>query len=91
MTNIYILKKRLQNIAKEIKAQSRNTGEDPRIKKEKKKRLMNWAYWIMIVIVIATCIFCYIYLTGNSHQCLADPLKYYQEKIGQTCYCMNIP
>jgi len=73
-------------------AQSGNTGGDPRIKKEKtKKKLMNLAYWSMIVLVILTCCYVVFYLSGNAHQCLADPLKYYQEKIGQTCYCMNIP
>jgi hypothetical protein len=50
---------------------------------------MTLAYWIMILFVIATCIFIYFYLTSNANQCLADPLNYYSEKMDIECYCMN--
>lgn len=53
------------------------------------KKLMTLAYWIMILFVIATCIFIYFYLTSNANQCLADPLNYYSEKMDIECYCMN--
>lgn len=54
-----------------------------------KKKIINIAYWIMIAVVIATCIVVIFYLTGNAKQCIADPLKYYEGKVGAMCYCMN--
>jgi len=54
-----------------------------------KKQLMDLAYWIMIVLVIATCIFVILYLRSNANQCLTDPLKYYSNKIGEECFCVG--
>lgn len=54
-----------------------------------KQQIVNLAYWIMIAVVIVTCIFVIFYLKSNSSQCLADPLKFYSEKIGQQCFCMD--
>lgn len=54
-----------------------------------KQKLMTWAYWILILVVIATCIFVVLYLKSNAHQCLADPIKYYSDKIGQECFCVG--
>jgi len=47
------------------------------------------AYWIMIAFVIVACCFVIYYISSNAHLCLADPLKFYSEKIGQECFCMN--
>lgn len=54
-----------------------------------KRQIVTLAYWIMIVFVIATCIFFYFYLSGSTHQCLTDPLKFYQDKVGTTCFCVD--
>lgn len=54
-----------------------------------KQRLMTLAYWIMIAFVIATCICVIFYLKSNASQCLADPLKYYSDKIGDECFCIG--
>lgn len=54
-----------------------------------KKQLINLAYWIMIVIVILTCVFVVFYLRSNAQNCLVDPMKFYEAKTGQTCYCLQ--
>jgi len=56
---------------------------------EQKKKLYTALYLIMIVVVLATCVFLYFYLTGQGAECLADPIQYYSEKTGQMCYCNN--
>lgn len=70
-------------------AQSKNSGEDQRIKKPEKRKI-NWsalAYWSMIFAVVITCFFVVYYLSNNSHQCLVDPIQYYQNKTGTICSC----
>jgi hypothetical protein len=54
-----------------------------------KAQWMTLAYWIMIAVVIVTCIFILKYLSGNAHQCLADPMAFYQNKTGLYCYCIE--
>jgi len=54
-----------------------------------KKLLFNLAYWIMIVVVIATCIFLVIYLQGSGKECVADPLGFYIKKMGTECFCVG--
>lgn len=46
-------------------------------------------YYLMIAIVIITCCFVIYYLKHNAHQCLADPIEYYEKIKDATCYCMN--
>lgn len=71
-------------------AQSTNSGSDIGVKeKEKRQKIINLAYWIMIAVVIVTCCFVIYYITSNAHSCLADPLKFYSSKIQQECYCMS--
>lgn len=41
----------------------------------------------MIIVVIATCIGLYIYLTGEGTSCLKDPIQFYANKTNQICYC----
>ena len=55
-----------------------------------KQKAMTLAYWIMIVVVVITCLILVNYMISNSHQCIADPLKYYSERIGQECYCIKL-
>jgi len=43
----------------------------------------------MIIVVIAFCFFLYFYLTGQSRQCLADPIEFYQKAMDLQCYCTN--
>jgi len=52
-----------------------------------KQKLFTIMYIVMIVVVIATCIGLYTYLTGESASCLADPIQYYSERSGEMCYC----
>ena len=54
-----------------------------------KKLLFNLAYWIMILVVIGTCIFLVIYLKSSGRECLAEPLEFYMKKMQTECYCMN--
>jgi hypothetical protein len=49
----------------------------------------NIAYWIMIIVVVAFCLFLYFYLTSEAKQCVADPISYYQAVTNQMCYCNN--
>lgn len=55
--------------------------------KTKLKNLMTIGYWVMIVVVIAFCIFLFFYLTKHTDQCLRDPLKYYEVITNQYCSC----
>ena len=55
-----------------------------------KKTLINVAYWGMILVVIATCIFIVIYLKGNGKECVADPLNYYMSKSAVKCFCSDL-
>jgi len=52
-----------------------------------KQRLFTILYIVLIVVVIATCIFLATYLSGESASCLKDPIQYYSEKTSQICYC----
>jgi len=54
---------------------------------KQKQKLFTAMYVLMILLVIATCIFIYFYLTGNASECLMDPIQYFSEKSGQMCYC----
>ncbi|HUW43447.1 MAG TPA: hypothetical protein VMV95_00585 [Bacillota bacterium] len=54
-----------------------------------KKTLINVAYWGMILVVIATCIFLVIYLQSSGKECVADPLRFYTKKMGTECFCVN--
>jgi hypothetical protein len=71
--------------------QGANSREDNGVKEEKGKKikLSNIAYWIMILTVIAFCIFLFFYLTSNGKDCLSDPLKFYGEKMQQECFCIT--
>lgn len=51
------------------------------------KKLANLLYYAMIIIVILTCIYIYIYLSGNSRSCVADPIVYYEAKTQSKCFC----
>lgn len=53
------------------------------------QKLANFLYFFMIILVIAFCIFIYFYLTGQSRQCLADPIEFYQKAKDVQCYCTN--
>lgn len=55
-----------------------------------KRQLMTIAYWIMIIVVVITCIFVYFYLSGNAKQCVADPIVYYQTKTQAQCFCSKL-
>jgi len=55
--------------------------------KMEKQKLFTLLYVILIISVIATCIFLAVYLSGESASCLADPMQYYSEKTTQMCYC----
>jgi hypothetical protein len=52
-------------------------------------KLKDALYYILIFVVIVTCIFVVYYLMSNSNQCLADPITYYQAKTGAECFCYN--
>lgn len=52
-----------------------------------KKKLFTAMYVVMIVVVIATCIGIYVYLTGEGTACLKDPIQYYSNITNQMCYC----
>jgi len=52
-----------------------------------KQKLFTLLYVVMIVVVIATCLFLMKYLKGEAGECLADPIQYYSEKTNQMCYC----
>jgi len=54
-----------------------------------KKQIMNYAYWIMIIVVILTCFFVVFYLQTNATACLSDPISYYSNKTNQMCFCME--
>lgn len=54
---------------------------------KEKQKLFTFLYVLLIVVVIATCIFLIIYLKGESVMCLKDPIQYYSEKTAQMCYC----
>jgi len=58
---------------------------------ETKKKLFTFLYILLIIVVIATCIFIASYLSGESAMCLKDPLQYYSEKTSQSCtvFCNN--
>jgi len=72
-------------------SQISNKGSDIGIKTKEKKKMSgkDFAYWVMLVFVIITCCVVIYYLSGDARQCLADPLKYYSDRIGQQCYCMQ--
>lgn len=48
------------------------------------------AYYLMILFVIFACGFVIYYISSNASQCLADPLKFYSDKIGTQCYCFDV-
>lgn len=52
-----------------------------------KQHFFTLLYIILILVVIATCIFMMIWLKSESTSCLVDPIKYYANKTGQFCYC----
>ena len=52
-----------------------------------KRLLANIIYWILIIVVILTCIFIYFYLTSNGNQCVANPIEYYEVKTQAQCFC----
>ena len=52
-----------------------------------KKKLFTWLYVIMILVVIATCVFLVVWIKGESVSCLADPIQYYANKTNQLCFC----
>lgn len=54
-----------------------------------KQKLFTFLYILLIVVVIATCIFLMKYLTGEGAMCLKDPIQYYSEKTSQMCFCNN--
>jgi len=54
-----------------------------------KKKLFTTMYVVMIIVVIATCIGIYFYLTGEGTSCLMDPIQYFSEKTNQLCYCSD--
>jgi hypothetical protein len=54
-----------------------------------KKQIFDILYVVLIIVVIAFCIFLYFYLTSQGKQCLAEPLKYYQAKTNTQCMCWN--
>jgi len=53
------------------------------------KKLMTWGYWIMIFIVIITCILVVFWLMSDARQCMANPMAMYMEQTGQECFCMD--
>ena len=55
-----------------------------------KQQWMTLAYWVMIIVVIVTCIVVIVYLKGNGKECLADPIKYYSKRMAQDCFCTDI-
>jgi len=54
---------------------------------KQKQKLFTILYIVLIVVVIATCIFLASYLSGESASCLKDPIQYYSERAGEICYC----
>jgi len=54
------------------------------------KKYINIAYWIMIVFVTFTCIIILLYLVGSANKCLADPIQFYENKMGEQCFCVKI-
>jgi len=52
-----------------------------------KRTLFTLAYWVMIVVVIATCIFLVFYLKSSGKECLAHPIEFYTKKMGVECFC----
>lgn len=54
---------------------------------KQKQKLFTILYVVLIIVVIATCIFLAVYLSGNSASCLKDPIQYYSERAGEMCYC----
>ncbi len=54
---------------------------------KEKQKLFTIMYIVMIIVVIATCIGLYIYLTGEGTACLKDPIQYYSNQTNQMCYC----
>ena len=53
------------------------------------KFLFNLLYVLLIVGVLAFCVWFGFWLTGESGQCLKDPMKYYGEITNAICYCGN--
>jgi len=53
-----------------------------------KQQAMTLAYWVMIIVVILTCIFVVYWLQTDARQCLGDPLSYYQNNTNAQCFCM---
>lgn len=54
-----------------------------------KQKFFTFLYILLIVVVIGTCIFLATYLSGESAMCLKDPIQYYSQKAGETCYCVS--
>ena len=55
-----------------------------------KKKLMTYAYWIMIIVVVAFCVYLFFYLKSNARQCIANPFIFGAERIGDVyCNCMQ--
>ena len=54
---------------------------------KEKQKLFTIMYVVMIIVVIATCIGLYFYLTGEGTACLQDPIQYFSNKTNQMCYC----
>lgn len=54
-----------------------------------KQTIRDIAYWVMITIVIATCIFIFLYISGSSASCLENPLNYYEKYMDVKCSCIR--
>ena len=54
-----------------------------------KKVFCNIAYWVMIIVVILTCLFLVIYLRSNGKECIANPIDFYMRNTGKQCFCID--
>jgi len=52
-------------------------------------RKIDIAIVIMVIFVVAMVIGIYIFITGNSKECLANPVEYFEEEADATCTCFN--
>jgi hypothetical protein len=55
-----------------------------------KRKLFTLFYVVMIVVVIATCLFLVIYLqntTTDALSCISDPITFYENTTGKMCFC----
>ncbi len=54
-----------------------------------KSKFFSILYVVLILVVIATCIFIVVWIKSESAMCLADPIEFFANKTNQICYCNN--